>query len=156
MPIMPRVLQFALKFIAVGFRSRLSLQFEVAALRHQLSFYQARGRRPAIRQSDWRRALYFVQSRTVTTWQRKRFRDYWRELGRSRGAGRPSISPELRRLIRRMWRANPTWGSPRIVAELRMLGIDVAKSRWKSTDRICVRSAHPPGKPFSVSTFAIL
>ncbi len=27
-----------------------------------------------------------------------------------------------------MWQANPTWGSPRIVLELRMLGIDVAKS----------------------------
>lgn len=27
-----------------------------------------------------------------------------------------------------MWQANPTWGSPRIVGELRMLGIDVAKS----------------------------
>jgi hypothetical protein len=28
-----------------------------------------------------------------------------------------------------MWEANPTWGSPKIVAELAMLGIDVAKSR---------------------------
>ena len=27
-----------------------------------------------------------------------------------------------------MWQANPTWGSPRIVAELHKLGIDVAKS----------------------------
>ena len=27
-----------------------------------------------------------------------------------------------------MWQANPTWGSPRIVGELRKLGIDVAKS----------------------------
>ena len=42
--------------------------------------------------------------------------------------GRPKIAPELRNLIRRMWQANPTWGSPRIVAELHKLGIDVAKS----------------------------
>jgi len=27
-----------------------------------------------------------------------------------------------------MWVANPTWGSPRIVLELKKLGIDVAKS----------------------------
>jgi hypothetical protein len=27
-----------------------------------------------------------------------------------------------------MWEANPTWGAPKIVAELAMLGIDVAKS----------------------------
>jgi len=26
-----------------------------------------------------------------------------------------------------MWEANPTWGSPKIVAELAMLGINVAK-----------------------------
>ncbi len=42
--------------------------------------------------------------------------------------GRPKIAPELRQLIKRLWRSNPTWGSPRIVAELRKLGIDVAKS----------------------------
>jgi len=34
----------------------------------------------------------------------------------------------LRHLIRRVWQANPTWGSPRIVAELQELGIDIAKS----------------------------
>ncbi len=34
----------------------------------------------------------------------------------------------MRLLIRRMWQANPTWGSPRIVAELHKLGIEVAKS----------------------------
>jgi len=34
----------------------------------------------------------------------------------------------VRELIQAMWQANPTWGSPRIVGELRRLGIDVAKS----------------------------
>jgi transposase InsO family protein len=78
--------------------------------------------------SGWRAALFFVQPRTVMTWQKKRFRDYWRALSQSNKPGRPRISPELRKLIRRMWEANPTWGSPRIVAELTMLGIDVSKS----------------------------
>jgi hypothetical protein len=27
-----------------------------------------------------------------------------------------------------MWQANPTWGSPRIIGELQMLGIEIAKS----------------------------
>jgi transposase InsO family protein len=35
---------------------------------------------------------------------------------------------ELQTLIKRMWQSNPTWGSPRIVAELQKLGIEVAKS----------------------------
>jgi transposase InsO family protein len=132
---------FVINFIMGAFRSRLSLQLEIAALRHQLSVYQRGQRRPAIASSDrllwsilarlWRGsrgALFFVQPRTVILWQRKRFRDYW--LGLSRGVcrGRPAISLELRHLIRRMWQANPTWGSPRIVGELRKLGIEIAKS----------------------------
>lgn len=35
---------------------------------------------------------------------------------------------EVREFIPDMWQANPTWGSPRIVGELRKLGLDVAKS----------------------------
>jgi hypothetical protein len=60
--------------------------------------------------------------------QKKRFRDDWRALSQSAKPGRPRISRELRKLIQRMWEANPTWGSPRIVAELAMPGIEVAKS----------------------------
>jgi transposase InsO family protein len=72
--------------------------------------------------------LYFVQPRTVLEWQKKRFRDYWRALSRAGKPGRPKIAPELLALIKRMWMANPTWGSPKIVLELKKLGIDVAKS----------------------------
>jgi putative transposase len=41
---------------------------------------------------------------------------------------RPSLSKDVRDLIRDMWRSNPLWGAPRIVGELRKLGINVAKS----------------------------
>ena len=135
------LLHFLGSFVTSSLRIRLSLQLEVAALRHQLSLYQFERRRPRIAPadrllwsivaklwSDWRRALFFVQPRTVTLWQKKRFRDYWRALSQGGRPGRPKIAPELRNLIRRMWQANPTWGSPRIVAELHKLGIEVAKS----------------------------
>lgn len=132
---------FVVCFLMGALRSRLSLQSENAALRHQLSLYRREQRRPVIAPGDrllwsllarlwrgWRGALFFVQPRTVILWQRKRFRDYWRQLSCVHGRGRPTISSELRSLIRRMWRANPTWGSPRIVGELQMLGIDIANS----------------------------
>ena len=76
----------------------------------------------------WKQALVFVQPRTVIAWQKKRFRDYWHRLSPSSRSGRPTISQEVRELIQDMWRANPTWGSPRIVGELQKLGITVAKS----------------------------
>jgi len=49
-----------------------------------------------------------------------------RALSQSAKPGRPRILRELRKHIGRMWEANPTWGSPKIVAELAMLGIEVA------------------------------
>ena len=41
--------------------------------------------------------------------------------------GRPKLDPEIRRLIRRIARENPTWGRRRIQAELALLGYDVAE-----------------------------
>ena len=136
-----RLIQFILTLVTTSVRSRLALQAENAALRNQFFLYLKSGQTPRIRPADrllwcfiakfwasWREALYFVQPRTVTTWQKKRFRDYWRALRQSARPGRPRISGELRKLIGRMWQANPTWGSPKIVAELAKLGIDIAKS----------------------------
>lgn len=149
-----RLLGFLVSLLTSTLRTRASLQAEIAALRHQLAVYQGKGVRPSIAPadrllwavisrlwSDWRTALYFVQPRTVTDWQKKRFRDYWRKLSRPSNPGRPRISTELRELIRRMWRANPTWGSPRIVGELRKLGISVAKS---TVERYRPRRDGPP------------
>ena len=131
---MKNLFSFAIMFLIGTFRSRLYLQLEIAALRHQLSVYQRPNRRLVVDQSDrwlwsflarfwrdWRTALFFVQPRTVIQWQRQRFRAYWRGLSCRSCRGRPAIPLELRRLIRRMWQANPTWGSPRIVAELHLL-----------------------------------
>jgi len=151
---MIRLIKFLLTLVTTSVRSRLSLQVENAALRNQLNLYRKSGQRPQIRPADrllwcvlakywagWRAALYFVQPRTVTTWQKKRFRDYWRALSQPAKAGRPQISRELRKLIVRMWESNPTWGSQKIVAELAMLGIEVAKS---TVEKYRPKRAGPP------------
>jgi hypothetical protein len=90
---MARVLWFLLALLTPSLRSRLSLQLEIAALRHQLAAYRLKKEKPRISPADrllwslvakfcspWRTALFFVQPRTVTRWQQKRFRDYWRAL----------------------------------------------------------------------------
>ena len=138
---MQSVFSALIAYVVSHFRSYESLRLENMALRHQLAVYQHTVKRPKLRPadrffwsclsrlwSDWKEALAFVQPRTVIAWQKKRFRAYWRRLSQSGKLGRPALSKEVRVLIQDMWRANPTWGSPRIMGELRKLGINVAKS----------------------------
>jgi putative transposase len=148
------ILSALLACVAGLFRSRASLCLEHLALRHQLAVYQQTMARPRLRSTDrvlwawlsrlwpgWREALAFVQPCTVIAWQRQRFRDHWRRLSQRGMPGRPPVAKEVRELIQAMWQANPTWGSPRIVGELRKLGIDVAKS---TVETYRVRPQKPP------------
>ena len=150
---MPPIVRAMLAFVISWVRSRVSLQVEIVALRHQLTVYERSIRRPRVRRSDrifwsglarhwarWREALVFVQPATVLAWQRRRFRDHWACLSR-RHPGRPAITEELRELIRDISAANPRWGSPRILGELRKLGIAVAKS---TIEKYRVRPRRPP------------
>jgi putative transposase len=135
------IINAAFAFVSTTLRSRLSLQFEIVALRHQIMVYQRSSSRPQIKRSDrilwswiarrwsgWREVVFIVQPATVIAWQRKRFRDHWTKLSNCRDPGRPTVSKEIIELIRTMSAANVSWGSPRIVGELRKLGINVAKS----------------------------
>jgi hypothetical protein len=65
---------------------------------------------------------------TVITWHRKAFRMFWTWKIRAGKPGRPTISQEIRELIRRMSRENPGWGAPRIHGELLKLGIDIGET----------------------------
>ena len=95
---------------------------------------------------SWQQALEFVQPRTVTTWQKKRFRYYWRRLSQSGKPGRPAVSKEVRELIQDMWRSNPTWGSPRIIGELQNLASmsPNQRSRPRPTKPLSPMQLHPP------------
>ncbi len=132
----------------------MSLQLEVVAPRHQLSVYQRSVKRPRLQLGDrilwswlsrhwsrWRTVLHFVQPLTVIAWQRRRFRDHWARISRRGLPARPAVRKEIRDLIRRMSRANPKWGSPRIVGELGKLGIKVAKS---TVEKYRIHWSKPP------------
>src|SRR3989304_7688510 len=84
-PLMWPVFQALLAVISTVVRSRLSLQLEVVALRHQLSVYRRSDKRLRIRPGDrilwswlsrhwskWRATLQFVQPLMVIAWQRRR------------------------------------------------------------------------------------
>jgi putative transposase len=72
---------------------------------------------------------------------RKRFRDHWAKLSNHAKPGRPAVAKEIIDLIRKMSAANICLCSPRIVGELRKIGIDVAKS---TVEKYRVRPWTPP------------
>jgi len=45
--------------------------------------------------------------------------------------GRPSLDPEIRKLIQNMARANPLWGAPRIQGELMKLDRSLRENRFE-------------------------
>src|SRR6478672_8902925 len=107
------------------FRSKASLEAEILALRHQLNVLRrASPQRPVFSNFDrmilvclYRiaprilDALTIVEPKTVIRWHRAGFRSFWQWKSRRR-AGRPSVTPEIRRLIRQMNLANPMGRSP--------------------------------------------
>ncbi len=128
------------------FRSRVALELENLALRHQIGVLQRSARkRPRLTPvdrllwvwlsriwGDWRSALAIVRPETVVAWHRAGFRLFWTWKVRRGQPGRPTIAREVRDLIRKMCRENPGWGAPRIHGELLKLGIDVAETVTRS------------------------
>jgi len=122
------------QFLRSAFRYRTALVAENLFLRKQLAFYCEHKVRPrpltdAARLSlvllsrlfDWKKALVLVKPDTLIGWHRKGFKLFWHWKSRP---GRPALSLEIRGLIARMARENPTWGQARVAAELSLkLGI---------------------------------
>ena len=113
---------------------------EVVALRQQLAVYKRKEPHPKLRRSDrlfwvivrqmwhsWSGALILVKPDTVVAWHRAGYRWFWRWRSRPQRAGRPRVAEEVRQLIRRMKRENPSWGAPRIHGELLLLGFDISE-----------------------------
>ena len=154
---MPTSLVAVLVILRSLIRSRVDLQLENLALRHQIGVLQrSLKKRPKLISMDrllwaslsriwrdWRSALVIVKPETVVAWHRMGFRLFWTWKVRRVQPGRPAIARETRDLIRRMSRENPTWGAPRIHGELLKLGIDIGES---SVTKYMVRGRKPPSQ----------
>jgi transposase InsO family protein len=134
------ILQSIFFFLRAFVLGRAGAAFENLALRQQVAVFKHSVKRPRLRPRDrvfwvvlsrlwpnWRSALAIVQPETVIKWHRKGFKLYWQWKSRAGKPGRPRIEREIRDLIRRMSRENPTWGAPRILSELLLLGHEVAE-----------------------------
>src|SRR5437879_10402036 len=136
-------------------RTHRELALENLALRQQLAVWKAREPRPRLTRMDrifwvllsrvwtsWRHTLQVVRPETVVGWHRQGFRRYWAWKSRRRW-GRPAIGRDLRDLIRRMSRANPLWGAPRIHGGLLKLGLTVSQA---TVSKYMLRQRRPPSQ----------
>jgi hypothetical protein len=114
---------------------------ELLALRHEVRVLRRQVKRTAWRPRDrlllaalsrclpraqWGRLP--VRPETLLRWHRDLVRRKWATFAGQRGPGRPALGPEVRALILRLARENPTWGYVRIRGELLKLGHTAAAS----------------------------
>jgi len=136
-----RVIRYALIFVSAFFRQRASLGCEMVAIRSQLTFYEESIRQkrqprprfhPAFRLlwvllssvwTGWKSAAELMKPKTVLKWHEHAFLNWWRWKSRRKG-GRPTISQEMRALIRRLSRENVLWSAETIHGHLVLLGFD--------------------------------
>ena len=139
-----------------AFKTHRDLALENLTLRQQLAVLRRSVKRPRVSDfdrgfwvllsriwRDWRRSLVLVKPETVIRWHRSGFRRYWTWKSRRRRPGRPAVAPQVRALIRKMSKANPLWGAPRVHGELRKIGIDVSQA---AVSKYMVRHRKPPSQ----------
>jgi putative transposase len=122
----------ALRWLALLARSSAAKDAELLMLRHEVVVLRRQVSRPRV---DWAdRALLaglarllprpswdrlFVRPETLLRWHQDLVRRRWSYPS---GRGRPAVAAELRVLVVRLARENPTWGYRRVHGELCRLG----------------------------------
>ena len=141
--------------LRVFFRSRGDNAVEILALRQQLAVLKRKQPRPRLNPLDrlfwiglrhlwsrWADLLVIAKPQTVVRWQRAEFRLFWKWRSRPRG-GRPKTTAEVRTLIRRMARENPSWARQNYQPARADI---VARPLWSAADR-SVESRATMGRP---------
>ena len=129
-----------LELVMLRRRSEREKEIEILLLRHQLRVLQRQVARPQLTPADrallaafsrvlprpsWRRSA-LVTPATLLRWHRELVARRWTYPHRR--PGRPATSAEVRELVIRLARENPSWGYRRIQGELVGLRVKIAAS----------------------------
>jgi putative transposase len=141
-----------LRWLALLARSSAAKDAELLMLRHEVAVLRRQVARPRVTWVDravlaglarllprpaWRGLL--VQPATLLRWHRDLVRRRWTYPHRR---GRPTVVAEVRTLVLRLARENPTWGYRRIHGELCRLGYQIGASTvWTILQRAGVAPA---------------
>jgi transposase InsO family protein len=141
-----------LELIVLVGRSDRAKELEILVLRHELSILRRQVGRPRFEAHDrvllaaFSRMLprrswnaFSVRPETLLRWHRRLVARRWTYPHRR--PGRPPIGCEVRELVVRLARENPSWGYLRIVGELRKLDIAVSAT---SVRTILAKAGVPP------------
>jgi putative transposase len=131
-----------LELVVLWRRSEREKEIEILLVRHQLRVLERQVARPELTQADrallaafsrvlsrraWRRS-FMVTPATLLRWHRELVARRWTYPHRR--PGRPSTPVEVRELVLRLARENPSWGYRRVQGELVGLGIKLASTVW--------------------------
>jgi putative transposase len=122
-----RLVRLVIDLFALRCRTDRSKEVEILALRHQLAVLQRQHARPRFEPEDRailtalaralgrdRWSIFMIKPDTILRWHRRLVANHWTYPHRR---GRTSTTVEIRRLILRLARENPTWGYRRIHGE---------------------------------------
>jgi putative transposase len=139
-------------WLALLTRSSAAKDAELLLLRHEVAVLRRQVARPKVNWADravlaglarllprwvWQGRL--VQPATLLRWHRDLVRRRWTYPHRR---GRPGVAAEIRDLVRRLARENPTWGYRRVHGELCRLGYTIGASTvWAILQRAGVDPA---------------